>query len=155
MTAAGIWLVFLLLGVALLLAGSTSSAVRLVAEIRDRERLKSAPVKETANLGAILPKWEIFVLGKRGTVREVKRFANRARFLTTLHPFMTDEAHADAFVGLVALDQCGLLPLPVEDETRFEEWRRALSSDKSLPEGWLQDLRIAQVVDYSRVVAVP
>ena len=153
MTDLEIWLAFLLMGLVLWLAGSVSSVFHFIVDIRNRERSRFGSVKDPVDFRAVLGRWEPFVLKKRGTIREVKRFANHARFLCTLHHAAADTGDLDTFVGLVAVDQCGLL-LPMENDIHFEDWRRTLSADPSLPDGWLANLDRTQLEAYKRSVGI-
>ena len=80
-----------------------------------------------------------------GTVRKVKRFANRARFLTD------GKASDDGFVGFVALEECGCLDVTAENFD-FEEWRAARSTDASFPTDWMAKVRTDKWEAYREVV---
>ena len=81
-----------------------------------------------------LAKWEPLVLERDGTLRAVKRFANRARFLSA------DEASAmiDPLVSLVALEEVGIIDPSME--FNFEQWKHGNwwgAVDPPLPGNWV------------------
>ena len=117
--------------------------------VGDAPRTLGRDSKEFRN---ILAEWEPRVLAKRGTVREVKRFANRARFITYTDgdqkPDEIDWDRTAAFVGLVALEQCG-----VADEGSFEGWCEASRQEKAVPKGWIEKVTEKHWEDYRAAVS--
>ena len=105
---------------------------------RYREKKRREELGDPAQLRKALEQWEPIVLGHDGTLRGVKRFANRARFLTT------DECEdmISHLVGSIALDEIGRIDSSInqfDDESDFEKWKseelRKLEVN-GLDEGW-------------------
>lgn len=63
--------------------------------------------------------WESFMLVRNGTVRSVKRFANRARFLTADIKSTETLRH---LVGFIAIDELGYR-VPLGNQGDFDRWK--------------------------------
>ena len=90
-------------------------------------------VGDSSEFREILRKWEVFVLERRGTIREVKRFANRARFVVLDAPKGWDES----LVGFVALEDYYEELNVAREDFDFETWLARCREDKTLPKDWL------------------
>ena len=77
--------------------------------------------RDTGTLRQALAKWEPLVLERDKTLRGVKRFANRARFLMAGEEL--DEAIFEKLVGFVALEEVGGFDSSV-NEFDFEQWKQ-------------------------------
>ena len=81
-----------------------------------------------------LAKWEPLVLERDGTLRGVKRFANRARFLSADEP----SEMSGPLVSLVALEEVGIIDPSMD--FNFEQWKQGnwwASVEPSLPGSWV------------------
>ena len=113
------WIALAILGLVLSFLGSLS--FRLY-----RERKRGQKLGDKDALRESLADWEHLVLEHEKTMRGVKRFANRARFLLNDVP----DQVIPRLVGLVALDEIGLMDHPldrVEDESDLENWKLKVS----------------------------
>ena len=105
-----------------------------------------------------LEKWEPVVLARCGTLRHVKRFANRARFLTA------DKKLAEMLsqlVGFIALEEIGLIdPSVLEfstDKWQQDEWWESVKSkftekDGEIVEEWLKTVELKDWQYYQALV---
>lgn len=150
MDSDGFWLLLVVAGVGLVLGGLANSILSTLSEIRERQRSKIELGEDSADFRKLLRRWESVVLAKHGTVRMVKRFANRARFVTTVHGDGEDETR-EAFVGFIALEECGQLDAMAR-EFDFEKWRTMHFTDQSLPKNWAANVRLEQWEAYKEVV---
>ena len=144
----GTEVIFFWAGVVFLVVGVSVAAVR---EWKGEQSDNLEAVRDSDDLRTILWKWEAFVLEQGGTVREIKRVANRARFLTAVQG--ADEGgnpSMEAVVAFVALEQCELVRDFIED-AEFEKWRAGLG-DAGLPEGWADVVTKEQWEHYREAV---
>ncbi len=130
----GFWLLFVVGGATLVTGGFVFSGL---VELRRSRAGEPGTVADTAEFRELLRDWEDVVLRVRGTVREVKRFANRARFVTSLRKENEQLIREETFVGFVALEQCGLLDATAQGFD-FPKWHAEEASKDSLPRGWLE-----------------
>lgn len=115
------WLVLALLGLILTL-------LALINFWLSRESERWHELSDKVTLREALVIWEPIVLRHERTLRGVKRFANRARFLATDEP----DAEILLLVGFVALDEIGFIDSNTnqfEDETEFRRWKSEKSQE--------------------------
>ena len=108
------WIALAILGLifaisALIILRSNSKAKESQEDLIDRKEFREELVK-----------WEPLVLERFGTMRDVKRFANRARFLTA---DQESGAMVSSLVGLVALEEIGCID-PSVNKFDFEKWKQ-------------------------------
>ena len=129
------WIVLAVLGLILTIVGIFS--LRLYRE--EKKRWQKLGDKDV--LRGVLAFWEPVVLDNEKTMRSVKRFSNRARFMTNdeLDPLIP------RLVGLIALDEIGLMdhPLsPIYSAYDLDKWKQRVSE------------KLATSVSQVRLVAV-
>ena len=95
--------------------------------------------------------WESFVLRERGTFRDVKRFANRARFLTSVYDQAEGAISEEELVGFVALEECGAVDRH-NNGFDFDKWRRAKLGEGFLPRDWAENVGEDQWKAYKAIV---
>ena len=107
------WIALAILGLLLNLL------VLIIVLYRSRRRKRLRSLKDTDEFLKELVKWEPLVLEQDGTLRGVKRFTNRARFL------MAGESSIaiSYLIGLVALEEIGCID-PSVNEFNFCEWNK-------------------------------
>ena len=141
------WIVLAILGLLLTLLAL------IIVLYNSRRRKRLWILKDTDEFLKELAKWEPLVLEQDGTLRGVKRFANRARFL------MTGES-SDALpylVGLIALEEMGCID-PSVNEFKFWEWSKGelwmsiksnlTQASVSKVETFLQEMRVGHWKHY-------
>ena len=134
------WIALALLGLILTVLGLIN--FRLYGERKRRRELGDKDVLREA-----LANWEPFVLEHEKTLRGVKRFANRARFMATDEP----EDIVRQLVGFVALDEVGLIDYPMtpfDNKSALEEWkqrtlRTAAISGSETVKRWLNTVTLS------------
>ena len=141
-----IWIPLAVLGLLLTSLGMFTSRI-------DREeRKRGQKLRDKDVLRKALEKWEPLVLEHERTMRSVKQFANRARFI------MNDEPDSAilGLVGLMAFDEIGMMdhPLtPIVKESDLESWKQKVSRKLAITDSkarsafvwhWLSTLTPAQ-----------
>ena len=124
-----IWLVMFAIG--LILTTASLLAYGYSDWKKKRTRFELA---DTSELRKHLFKWEHLVLEREGTLRGVKRFANRARFLCIDEP----TPMIGPLVGLVALEEVRILDPSMD--FNFEQWKQGnwwASVEPPLPGSWV------------------
>ena len=146
----GMWVLWVVGGAVLVVSGYMVSSLSTVFIWR-RPRRENAAVKDSAELRMVLREWETFVVTERGTIRAVKRFANRVRFLVGTRSDGEVEIDVEAMVGFVALESCGWLDSRAE-RFDFNEWREKQGSNSVLPQGWVRTTNGEQWEAYRKLV---
>ncbi len=126
--------VVLVTGVGLLVAGLVAMTWRLTGLNQGGSRA-SGPVRDDEELRKALRAWEPLVVRTRGTFRDVKRFANRARLFAGVSDRADGDITVDALVGFIALEECGAVD-PESVRFDFERWRNARVGEGFLPGEW-------------------
>ena len=133
--------------IALALLGLLLTSLGLINFRLYDERKRRRELGDKDALREALTDWEHFVLEHEKTLRGVKRFANRARFMATDEP----DDIVWQLVGFVALDEVRLIDYPIEpfdNDTDLEEWkqrmlRTAAISDSETAEHWLNSVTLS------------
>lgn len=137
-------------GVVVLGVGVSAAGVMAIGKWRGQQPGNAKVVKDSENFREILWKWESFVLERGGTVRGVKRFANRARFMTSGQGRGEGGSSVEAVVAFIALEQCELMKNCTSAD--FEKWRSEILSGAGLPEGWTEWVTKEQWESYKETV---
>ena len=126
--------------VGLVIGAMVLSVVGIVRSgVREWERGPEGEVGDTAVFVREIGKWERLVFERDRTVRSVKRFANRARFLAADQP----EGLVRGLVGLMAFEEIGVGGFGRE-EFDVDSWKQramAVCVAIGLPEGWSATIR--------------
>lgn len=123
---------------------------------RERKRWRELGDKDA--LREALASWEPLVLEHEKTLRGVKRFANRARYMTTDEP---DEL-IPGLVGFVALDEVGLMGYPAnpfDNKSDFEKWkqlelRKVAMSESDIVKRWMNTVTLSHWNRYQALVTL-
>lgn len=131
------WTALAILGLLLTFLGIFNLQLR-------RKKVRSQILGDKEALRIALANWEPLVLEHEKTMRSVKRFANRARFMMNDEP----DSIIQLLVGLIALDEIGLMdhPLnPIDNESDLDKWKQMVSEKLVISDS---DERSASVKDW-------